>query len=570
MSYPYEFPVITLDDPGYIGRHLFKIEMSLENKTTRALSFASPNVVAVNPFIRIPNMEWVQDLEAGMLGASGVELAATNEIFDGSQGMRELLRAYDPYVYAWHFRIWYKTDGAVGYTLLFWGFCDMTEPKTKALIWEDHTSWMVTIPLRDTIALLEDPINCPASALVAKLPHAAHDYSGYKIYAYDHNALPTDTKTTQDAGTVQEIQFLKAYDGGANPWVRMPDDDQRPQFLTFFKFTDILQAFSELLGLGTTINSGSPITHSWRFYYKDSVGTIAYVDINGLYLVSSFYASSTYNQQFTFFDPDGNGTTSFYKCNTALDVLKMLATPLGLSARVTYNGSSQRVLAFEELLDLRSSAITISEADILLGATEETTEQIGMGMKVATAYGNTYVEGADNDATKSMNNPFTSASELALWWHGEINDKIPVIEVRDFLIVYMSFWIGAGTQTPKASPARTRIQAMYSPHRIEIHHGSDEANIYYGRTHNYNRSIIAAACAKTYFTQLSTVATSIGLMRVHGYDTKLEVAGIDAIGDNSKRAGCVLNVGAVAYPIKKQGFDTEAMKTIYELVKFDV
>jgi len=251
-----------------------------------------------------------------------------------------------------HFRVSTKTTSGGSYVVRYWGVIDLRSIELEVHDVDRPQTWNLRFGVDDCLQQLTKIT--AAKWMDATLQRATYDYTctnNYLTFINDFDFAAAGLDTTYEAGKYLLESVYSNADLGDHVF-------ELATQIRYIKITDVLQSIHDLLGCeATSINDGGAWSdfHSWTFYYNTANSvtpggeTIASVGIDELYVVSGFYRSSEYFEDFTFFSPlTENGQFSWKLMGDPLEPLKKICESFGMTYRTRVNSSGERYLEFME------------------------------------------------------------------------------------------------------------------------------------------------------------------------------------------------------------------------------
>ena len=207
--------------------------------------------------------------EPGTIGVSSMSLEFTNQLITNPADsttftLWDWLRDVDTFAEDVHVRIALSTDEITWYCR-FHGIAKMDSLEADVDDISEPQLWTLKFSVEDGVQQLER--RSVAQFCDEKLTHAAYDARPLM----KHITFPYGrTSPTVSAGSYT-IGNLKVTTNGAQVWVIGLGIDPQWVDLRFFKLADIVQAVSDYMGLGTTVNDGG----AWSLSRGNSTTTMA-------------------------------------------------------------------------------------------------------------------------------------------------------------------------------------------------------------------------------------------------------------------------------------------------------
>jgi hypothetical protein len=181
------------------------------------------------------------------------------------------------------------------------------------------------------------------------------------------------------------------------------------------KLSEVVQAFSDYMGLGTNVNGatlGTLVGNKYG-YNNDSPGntTMTWVGLDDLYIHAGIF-ETYYRSNWSFFDYLGDTAHSFYKCASALDVLKKICQSIGYLCRVTVDGSGNRQLSVVPMTSSSSAVTYASNASILKDARLEPYARSIAGAQCTVSSGTDVIRGSGGSKTVNIDCMFSSCNAV--------------------------------------------------------------------------------------------------------------------------------------------------------------
>lgn len=475
----YQFPEYSLKGCGTVVESTWRITIASQTIATWALSWASPTVVSENPFTDIPDLEAVMEQDFGSVGIDGGTFVCNNVLLSSGVYLSDLFDGYNPFDTRWHIRLEKKT-GPTTYVIKWQG---MIEPDVTIDIdkFADKSTYKVTFEAIDTLMQLD---LITVDDVVTELPHATYDFEADNVYiCYNSSGSPVRDKLT---AFVQDDLT-----NNSNLWYYNPET-----LLRFFKLTDVIEGIIDAMGLTASLNNGGAIDHDWDYYIYDGSSDQAKTFAD-LHIISATYYSAVYQQFYQFFDPDRHSDISFYHCGTALEMLKAILVPHGMTARIRHTTAGVRYL---EIIQLQTNNGT-AFSDFRKGASYKPADRILYGIVIQTSNAGDYIRGSSGDGATGLKNRFMSCNRVAgdpLLYKDEGSGK----SARDLLALYGGLWARHGDD-------------MYSVYKINAKTYGQSGTSGTGLTANADAAdagmVLGKAMAAYYYNDVAQTSDPIGI-----------------------------------------------------------
>jgi hypothetical protein len=405
-----------------------------------------------------PEVEFSGQPDASQQGAANITLEGNNLDLGGARLYSDILAGYDPKTYDMHVRIGRKTDPNDSYVYRFWGVVNTDSIEITYGDFSNPDSWSVKFSASDSVTQLGH--RTVKQYVDDILIHKNYDYKASQIYL-DFIGTVGGTSGSIAKGAYQQLDLSYREDkrwrwyNGIN---MMPIESvlTAMDVCRWFRLSEILQSFSDYLGLGTNVNEGTSwgTLHTWSFGFNTAAAAateaMTYVGLDQLYIFSGLWdgVASVYKHGGSLFDDltdenDLDSPGSFYHKGSALDMLKNICVSLGMVFRIRANAAGDRYLQIHEATYFNQS-VTIDHESIFVDAQQSPYERAIEGIQVNSPAGSDHKRG--NAAQKSINldTAFTSANNAR-----DRDIKPNVGDMRMDNDVWYSLW--ASTATPSGS-----------------------------------------------------------------------------------------------------------------------
>lgn len=408
-----------------------------------------------------PEAEFGGAPDAGQHGAAVITLEGDNRDLGGGVRLHDLVSGYDPNNTEIHIRIGRKTVSTDPYVYRFWGTYNTDSLEVTYGDFSDPDSWTIRFTATDSIQQLAR----------RKVDKFTEDILIHKNYDYKTAAVHVNFIGTIDAnpdrvpkGTYSILNALY-FEGGKWIWFNNLElVGHAYDVMRWMKLTEIFQAFSDYLGLGTTVNDGTGwgYVHTWAFGFNtaapDATEAMTWVGIDKLYILSGLWygLDTVYKHGGSFFD-DGkeagvlSSPSSFYQRGSALEMLKYLCTSLGLVCRVRVNGAGDRYL---EIVEASYFTHTLSSdiESIQCDAVQRPYDRAITGIQVNAPMGDDTDEKRGDTAQKSVSidcafSSCNNVRENTIFWNIQHANPALATDLQLGNDVWYSLWASSDTPT---------------------------------------------------------------------------------------------------------------------------
>jgi len=282
--------------------------------------------------------------------------------------------------------------------------------------------------------------------------------------------------------------------------------------LRFFKLMDVLGAFHRCLGLTNAINDGGALDHDWVYEVRES-GVDQNKGFEDLCVTSALYYNTTvYQQYWTYVDGDRFADHSWYNCGSALEMLKSILIPHGLSAEMLTDSGGDWYISVTQLL--HSTARVLADTSWRRNAKYAPADRLLTGVVVQTSNDGMYIHGSSGDGADSLRCSFTAAARIrrGLRWINSAGN------VDDLTALHSSLWALHGT-------------VMCNVYGVTVaSHGQTGGSSAIAQADWDDPAVgllFAVAAAKYYYNPLGYASDPIGIHRPWMRRIEFTVAGID-------------------------------------------
>ena len=475
------FPAFTRPGCGTVSHSTFRISMALQSLVDFSIDFSTLTTALYNPFSDIPEVSEEAEADAGAFSVDGGTFKCSNRLIGTAPNIRMSdLFDYNPFDSRWHLRI-EKKNGA-SWDILFQGIVepDAQISGEKTTVPEE---WVVEFECTDSLLQMDE---VTVAAVVSELPHATYDYTPTGVYiCYNVSGSPARDQLT----------LFNMVD-------KAGDDvnDHRPASeLRFFKLVDVIAACSRAMGLSVALNNSAAIDQDWDYIVYDGANDQS-KDFSDLYIVSAVYGPSTgpvFQHYFGFFDILKYSDTSFYHCGTALEMLKSILVPHGMTAWVDFTTAGARYLAIGQLQTNNGISFPTYRKGFKYGPAD----RVIYGITVNVSEAGEYISGSAGDGATGIKCRFISCNRIpATEYENSGSGKF----TRDIGALVGGLWALHGTE-------------MHSVYKINVKTYGQSGSSGTGITADYNDRyagmVVGKAAAAYYFNTIIPTTDPIGINR---------------------------------------------------------
>lgn len=523
----YQFPEIVLKGCGTVSADTFRITIASQNLATYALSWTSPTVCSEQPFTGIPGYNEQMEREAGSIGIDLGQFQCRNIEFTGTVRMSTLFD-YNPFDTRWHIRL-EKKNGA-SWDIEYQGMI-AADAEIEQVDPNNEDTWRVTFDTEDSIMQFDE---VTVASAITHIPHATYDYTPTFVYiCYNDGGSP------QRAKLYRWAQVDKAGDD-INDW-RLASE------LRFMRLRDICEGIADSIGLSLAINNGSDVDSDWVYYIYDGSTAVA-KDFDDLYIVSAAYHSSVYQHYWTIFDVNKWSELSFYNEGSALEMLKAILTPHGLTCKMAFTTGGDRYL---EIGQVQTNS-GVSFASYRTPIRFKPASRVLYGISVNVANAGEYIINSSGDGATAIGCKFISANRMPDPGNGWAEESAfpGLYSTRDLAALFGSLWALDGTD-------------MHSVYKVDVKsHGQTGASGT-GITADYDDAdaglVFGKAAAAYWFNPVIATSDEVGIYRRIMRRMEISVGGIQT--DPSPRE--YLSYSSQKWWILEKKWDLQANKTTF-------
>jgi len=406
--------------------------------------------------------------DAGQMSLGDVNFEAHNRPLEDGAGaittdtIRSILAldTIDKNATAIHIRIGYKATSGGTFVWKFWGVLQWDSLECMYVALDDPTTWIYKFSAADSIIQLD----------TRDFYSFASDLFLGTSYHYNTAALYVDfigTATGYKAAgrhAVGKLIYSESNASGGTTASGYNVDEAR-----YVNIAEMIQAFSDYLGLGTSAYGFSTLSH-WKYGINTATGgtTMTWVDANQLYIHAGIF-NTIYKNEGTFFDYTTDCAHSFFRMASSLDVLKKVCQSLGYVARVTIDGSGNRQLTVVPATSA-SDSLTVSQANVAGPVTLKPYARSLAGAQATVPSGTNVVRGSAGNKTVNIDCIFSSCNN--------VRTSLPFLETSRMDLgpdrvtaLYVSTDTPTGTRTTTPGSCLT-VATMYSVCAIALYDGS--------------------------------------------------------------------------------------------------
>jgi hypothetical protein len=373
------------------------------------LSWTSSVVNADRCPISAPIIERGASTDPGEIMGTFSNLEAKNIEFISGMRMSDVLD-FDPYSEILHIRIGYRVKNTFSFSW-FSGVVDYQSVNYSIDSLTNKDRWFIKFDAKDTLSILAESTMSGFQKTV--LSHVDYDVSSSNVYL-----------SYLDSSLLSHIGQGKVRYGGYYDY----DRDNRATnvwndnlVMRFISITSIFNAASVYLGLEGRINNGadwSQMVTSTFWYNNSNYSGVDDLELLGggiehLYVPFGYYNGS-YHNQWTMWDENNCHEISLHKLNSALEALKFWCVSLNLEMSIKMSSTDQRYLEVKEIGKSFGAWVNLIDSNrIEKGVKYNAYPDKVDGIKVNSAYGNSYTVGQLTNSYTQLDCLFSSGQNVA-------------------------------------------------------------------------------------------------------------------------------------------------------------
>lgn len=547
---------------GYV-----QIEIGTQTKAPlQALTtiFSTVTDLTVCPFISLPKYKKARGSDMSLIGLQAMEFVFSNIVVDGSGNtLYDLLEAEDPNETTWHFRLFFKQGASAYGNPKFWGIVERADPKGSWVTLYDSSTWSFRFTVVDMATLLEEVTTF--DIINTYLLHATYDVPTGTTNAVVHLTNFDVSGDGIQSNAINKI-FLPESPQGREWW--------EAGYIRFIRLRDIVRAIGESIGLNTDVNGGGSVDCStrWASYQAGSPGYADTLDPwDNLHVISAMYVDwAEYYQQYGFFDQGDKevdremSNASVFNTDTAIELLKRILIPFGLTARIQIDASGTGYFYVSEYH--HDAGHDFSDS-YLVDAEIAPTDRAVAGMSVRALNGPEVALGKTND--RNVDIMFLGQARIVKtdrdWYKSYYSTGN--WDVRDLQPLFQGVYARTGSTANFYAIYKVVIKdAGRGIYTVTSNAGGTTApSSYEVKKYGY-AGLFAWACLRYMYSRDSAATTRVGVNRRYAYEAKLVIPDIDFdpwVGDYLENLPNVVG----DYDIEAIEYDFEECVTKFETAR---
>ncbi len=449
------------------------------------VDFDNPTIVSERIFIDIPEISYVSEPEIGAFGADNITFQCINRLIDPVTRMSNILFDESSLHAAWHIRLRYISNEVYSsyppslrpWISIFQGVLNSDDAAINMPSRDDPGTWIITVSAVDCLSQLDDT-STSTNFFNRFLPHSSYSFQASNgiVLSWLEAGLPRSQQ-------LLHIDIMQS----DNQWQGF----NTPSSLWFIKLRNIVQAISNSIGITAQANSGVSSGNTWEFIAFDGSSDRTF-SWDELCVVSGIKTSSgPWHQEHGFFDAEGKSVVSLYNCGSALEMLKQIVIPFGMSAYIGFDAAGNRCLCYDEIQHFQSNTLP----DWYIPAQRIPARRALFGMTIATPGCEDYRCGTHGDGATAIRNIFLTAAGIpnCFQWRTNPAGAYPG-RCDDYRSVVRSLYAFDSNEGK-----------VYSIYKINVRTDGRSGNCGYGQNiaAEYNHPdaarLLSIACAAYYF-----------------------------------------------------------------------